>query len=524
MPSLFRIQIFRALFLATLVSNVGGWMEDVGETWLMTSLGGTPLMIALVQGSSSLPVVLLALPAGALADIVDRRRLLVVTQAWMAAVAVLLGVLTLGKHVGSWGLLACTFAMGIGSAVDGAAWQAVVADVVPRPDVPRATVINEVGFNVARVAGPALGGVVVAWAGPGATFLLNALSFVAVLSVLLRWKRPRGPSLLPAERLWVGVRTGMRYVREAVALRVLLLRTFTVMLFASALWVLLPSFVSRTLVGTAADYGLLLAALGTGAVAGAAPVSRAGERFGVDGVLIPATLLLAAGIGGLALAPSLGWAALATLVAGAAWLGLLSTATAAVQRSSAEWVRARALALYLLVTESAMLIGSIGWGWLATHTSVRLALAVAAGGVFASVVVAIVLRLRDVDRIDRSPTAIYPLPEAPAGLDLERTPILVQIEYRVDEAQRPAFRKAVEAVGRSRKRTGAAFWMLTEDSQDASRFVESFFLESWNEHHRQHGRWTKHDQQVWLHARSLVAAGSEPRVSHLVQASSADRL
>ena len=200
--------MFRALFIATLVSNVGGSMEDVGETWLMTSLGGTPLMVALVQSSASLPVLMLALPAGALADILDRRRLLIATQAWMTGVAALLGVLSLGKHVGPWGLLACTFAMGVGSAVDAPAWQAVIADVVPQSDVPRATVANEVGFNASRIAGPALGGLVVAWAGPGATFLINALTFVGVLVVLVRWQRRREPSTLPAERVWVGVRTG----------------------------------------------------------------------------------------------------------------------------------------------------------------------------------------------------------------------------------------------------------------------------------------------------------------------------
>jgi MFS family permease len=514
---LFRVALFRALFVATLVSNIGGWMEDVGETWLMISLGGTPLMVALVQSSASFPVILLGLPAGALADIVDRRKLLVATQTWMLAVATLLGVLTLTNHVRAWGLLAFTFAMGVGSAFDGPAWQAVIADVVPRHDVPQAAVANEVGFNASRMAGPALGGIVVAWAGPGATFLLNAVTFVGVLAVLLRWKLRRDPSPIPAERLWVGVRTGIRYAREAVTLRVLLVRTFATLLPASALWALLPSFVSRILVGSSADYGVLLAALGTGAVVGALPASRARERFGVDAVLVPATFLLAAGLGGVARAPSLAWAGLATFVAGAAWLAVLATSTAAVQKASAEWVRARALALYLLVSESAMLAGGIAWGWCATRTSIRLALAAAASGTVLSALVAATLRLRDVDRVDRTPTTFYPIPDPPPGVDAERTPILVQIEYRVDVAQRTAFRGALDAVGRSRRRTGAAAWMLTQDAENESRFVEWFFLESWNEHHRQHGRWTKRDEELWKRARALVAEGTQPRVSHLLQ-------
>ncbi len=519
--SLLRLAVFRSLLVATFVSNVGSWMEDVGETWLMTSLHGTPLMVALVQSSASLPVFLFALPAGTLADIIDRRRMLLATHVWMLLVAALLGVLTLTQHIGALGLLACTFAMGIGSALVGPAWQAVIADVVPRRDLPRATMLNGVAFNVGRVAGPALGGLIVARAGPGPTFLLNALSFVSVLVALLRWKRRHHPSVLPAERVWTGMRTGLRYVRDAPTLRALLVRTFTTLFFASALWALLPSFVNRALGGTPSQYGILLAALGAGAVASAALVSRWRDRFGSDAVIMPAMLLLGAAIGGLALAPSLAWAALATFVAGSVWLTIVSTSTAAAQKSSAEWVRARALAVYILVSEGAMAGGSVLWGWLATRTSVRLALGAAGVGVAASVVVAFARRLHDLDRIDRSPTELYPIPEAPSGIDRERTPVVVEVEYRVAAENHAAFRKAMGALGRSRRRTGAAMWIMTEDSQDPSRFVELFFLESWNEHHRQHGRWTKHDEKVWHHVRSLVMPGTEPKVSHLLGLGSA---
>jgi MFS family permease len=515
--SLLRSAIFRGLLIATLVSNIGDWMESVGEAWLMTSLSGTPFMVALVQGSASLPVFLVALPAGTLADILDRRRLLLLTQAWMFFVATLLGVLTLTHHVGAWGLLACTFAMGTGAALADPAWQAVIGDVVPRDELPRAMVANGVAFNIARVAGPALGGLVVAWVGPGATFLLNALTFVAVSVVLLRWEHPHHPSVLPSERMRTGMRAGLRYVREAMTLRALLVRTFAVLVSASALWALLPSFVHGSLGGSSSAYGALLAALGTGAIASAAPVAWVRERRGADAVLIPATLLLGAGVAGLAIAPSMPWAALATFISGAGWLAILSTSTAAAQKSSAEWVRARALAVYLLVTEGAMATGSIAWGWLATRTTVRFALVVAAAGIAVSALVAMARRLRDLDRIDRSPTPVYPIPEAPAGVDRETTPVVVAIEYLVDAKDRAAFREAFEELGRSRRRTGAALWMLTEDSENAARFVEIFFLESWNEHHRQHGRWTKHDQELWQRVLGLVQPGTEPKVSHLLR-------
>jgi len=515
--------LFRTLLFATLVSNIGDWMEDVGETWLMTAFHGSPLMVALVQSSASLPVFLVALPAGTLADIVDRKRLLLVTLVWTGSVAVLLSYLTLTHQIGPWGLLGCTFAMGIGAALGAPAWQAVVADVVPRREVARATMLNGVAFNIARVGGPALGGLVVARAGPGATFALNALSFAVVIVALLRWKRPVRPSLLPAERVWSGVRTGLRYVASAPALRAILVRTFCVLGSASALWALLPSLVKRSLGGSPSDYGLLLTALGGGAVASAAFVARVRERLGVDAVLIPATVVLAAAVFGVGVAPSMPWAALAMFVAGGAWLAILATSGAAVQRGSAEWVRARALAVYLLATEGAMALGSIGWGWLATRTSVRFALEIAAGGIALSTLVALTRRLRDLDRIDRSPAAVMPIPEAPAGTDREGTPVVVQIEYRVEAAKRAEFRAQLEVVGRGRRRTGASFWMLTQDSQDAARFVELFIVESWNEHHRQHGRWTKWDEEAWKKAVAMVAPGTEPKVSHLLEADDGGR-
>jgi MFS family permease len=515
--------LFRTLLFATLVSNIGDWMEDVGETWLMTAFHGSPLMVALVQSSASLPVFLVALPAGTLADIVDRKRLLLVTQVWTGSVAALLSYLTLTHRIGPWGLLGCTFAMGVGAALGAPAWQAVVADVVPRREVARATMLNGVAFNIARVGGPALGGLAVARAGPGATFALNALSFAVVIIVLLRWKRPPRPSLLPAERVWSGVRTGLRYVASAPALKAILVRTFCVLASASALWALLPSLVRRSLGGSPSDYGLLLTSLGGGAVASAAFVARVRERYGVDAVLIPATLVLAAAVGALALAPSIPWAALAMFVAGGGWLAILTTSGAAVQRGSAEWVRARALAVYLLATEGAMALGSIGWGWLATRTTVRFALESAAGGIALSVVVALARRLDDLDRIDRSPATAYPIPEAPAGIDREGTPVVVQIEYRVEAANRAAFREQLEVVGRGRRRTGASLWMLTQDSQDAGRFLELFVVESWNEHHRQHGRWTKWDEEALKKAAALVAPGTEPKVSHLLEADAGRR-
>jgi len=277
-----RRAVFRALWLASVASNVGTWMQDVGASWLMTSLTASPILVTLVQVGTSLPMFLFAVPAGALADIVDRRRLLIFTQAWMLAAAAILGVVTLLGYTTPIVLLLVTLAMGFGVAMNGPAWQAIIAELVPREELPAAVALNSVGFNIARAFGPALGGMVVAATGPGPAFLLNAASFLGTVWVLYEWNREVPPTPLPAERLIGAMRGGLRYVRHTPRLRAVMIRSGGFIVFAIALMSLLPLVARHELGRGPTGYGVLLGSLGFGAVTAAALLAELRRRVSLE--------------------------------------------------------------------------------------------------------------------------------------------------------------------------------------------------------------------------------------------------
>ncbi|MCL4501203.1 MAG: MFS transporter, partial [Deltaproteobacteria bacterium] len=289
----FKQSVFRALWIATLVSNIGTWMQSVGAAWFMTSLSKSPVLVALVQVATTLPMFMLSLPAGALADIVDRRRLLLFTQAWMTAASALLGVLTLAGLTTPWLLLTFTFLLGLGAALNGPAWMAIVPELVPRRELLQAISLNSAGFNLSRAVGPAAGGAVIATAGVGATFLLNALSFLGVLWVIYRWQRPASDTALPGERMLAAMRSGLRYVRHAPKLKAALIRAALFMLVSSSLWALLPLVARYELKGGPSDFGILLGCFGLGAVAGAALLPRL-QRYMAGEALIALMTVIAA--------------------------------------------------------------------------------------------------------------------------------------------------------------------------------------------------------------------------------------
>src|SRR2546426_7243532 len=288
-----RNPLFRTLWLATVVSNIGTWMHNVAAAWLMTSLAPSPTMVALVQAATSLPVFLVALPAGAIADLVDRRRLLLLTQGWMLLAAGGLGALTLMGASTPWLLLTLTFALGLGAAMNAPAWQAIIPELITGSEVRAAVTLNGVGYNLARAVGPALGGLTVGALGSGAVFILNALSFLGVMVVLYGWKRPVGEHALPAEDAFGAMRSGIRYIRYAPALRAVLSRTAVFIFGGSALWALLPLVARQELALNATGYGVLLGCLGAGAVIGAALLPQIQRRLSTDLFLAGATLLFA---------------------------------------------------------------------------------------------------------------------------------------------------------------------------------------------------------------------------------------
>ena len=353
-----RRPLFRALWIAAVASNIGTWMQNVGAAWLMTLLAPSPTMVALVQAATSLPFFLVALPAGAIADLIDRRRLLLITQGWMLAAAAALGLLTFADATTPWLLLALTFALGLGAAMNAPAWQAIIPELVSGDEVRAAVTLNGVGYNLARATGPALGGLIVGALGPAAVFILNALSFLGVMIVLYGWNRPVGKSALPAEDVFGAMRSGIRYIRHAPALRAVLSRTAVFILGGSALWALLPLAARQELSLGATGYGLLLGCLGTGAVIGAALLPRLQQRLSTDRFLAGATLLFAVATATPSYIRSFGLVSSALIIGGAAWITIMSTFNVGVQVTVPSWVRARALAVYGLVFQGGTAAGS----------------------------------------------------------------------------------------------------------------------------------------------------------------------
>jgi MFS family permease len=367
--------LFRSLWIASVISYTGTWMQNVGAGWLMTQMTMNPLMIGMVQTAAALPVFLVILPAGALADMVDRRRFLLRTQAWMVLASATLGVLTLTGFVGPWVLLLFTFLLGLGAVMNDPAWQAITPELVPAKQHASAVALNSAGFNVARAVGPALGGVIVAAVGCGTTFLLNALSFFGVILFLYRWKRPVEPAPKKPRRMWPAIGDGFAYVRESGLAKSILLRTGTFSVAAVAMLALLP-IIARPF--GARGYGALLGCFGLGALVGAGLMPQVRERLSVDGLVAAAIVVFAGMTFAAGRAGSFLPLCAVMLVAGGAWIGILACLNVAAQTMCPSYLRARALSFYLLVLQGGMALGATMWGALAKRIGVPDALAVAA--------------------------------------------------------------------------------------------------------------------------------------------------
>ena len=511
-----RDPLFRALWIAAVASNVGTWMEDVGEAWLMTSLTASPLMVALVETAGSLPIVLLAVPSGAFADLIDRRRLLLITQAWMLIVAATLGFLTIAGLTTPWLLLILAFALGLGAAVNAPAWEAITPELVSREDLPAAVTLSAVAFNVARAVGPALGGLLVAAFGSGPVFLLNAVSFLGVIFVLYRWRRPVKKSNLPPEHVLGAMRAGVRYVRHTPALQAVLVRAAAFILCGSALWALLPLVARRGLGLSATGYGVLLGCLGLGGVTGASFLPRVRQTISANSLVVGATLIFAA------VTLVVGYVHIAALVGGSlffggiAWIALLSTFNVAAQTATAAWVRARVLGVYMLSFFGGFGAGSAMWGWIAGRAGIPLTLLIAAVGLVAGLTTGIRFKLRLGENLDLTPSAHWPEPKVQGQPEAQRGPVLVTIEYQIDPGDAEAFTQAARASGEIKRRDGAFYWNLFRDTADLGRFVETFIVDSWAEHLRQHARLTKADQEVEDRVQAFHMGAEPPKISHLI--------
>jgi predicted MFS family arabinose efflux permease len=469
-----------------------------------------------MQTATSLPFFLLALPAGALADVVDRRRLLLAMQGWMMVAAAVLGSVTLAGLTTPWSLLALTFALGLGAAMNAPAWQAMTPELVAREEVPAAVALSGVGLNLARAVGPALGGFIVAAAGPSAVFLLNALSCVGVVAVLYRWQWAPRRRALPPEHMIGAMRAGVRFVWHAPAFRTVLVRAAVFILCGSALWALLPLIARREMGLDAVGYGVLLGCLGAGAVAGAAILPRVRQWVVVDRLAIGATVVLALVTMALAALREMTWLYGVLFVGGGAWIALMSSYNAAAQAAAPAWVRARALAVYLLVFQGGMAAGSALWGALAARTGIPIALYVAGAGLLLGLLAATRYRLAEGATLDLTPSLHWPLPAVIIEPPAEHGPVLVTVEYRIDPMHASDFMRAMREVRLERLRDGALRWELFYDPAAPQRYVETFLVESWVEHLRQHERATLSDREAETRARALHRGATPLAVSHLV--------
>jgi len=505
--------LFRWLWLASIVSNVGTWMQTVGAAWLMTSLSPSAFMVALVQTATYLPVFLIGIPAGAVADIVDRRKLLILTQFSMLLAAGILGGMTIAGSIGPWSLLLLTFALGLGSTMNAPAWQAIVPELVPRPELPSAIALNSLGFNLARAAGPALGGLAVATMGAGGAFVLNAVSFIAVILVLYLWKRAAEFATL-AETVGSAMAAGLRYVRFAPAMHGVLWRSGSFVIVASGLWALLPSVARIELHRESTGYGLLLACLGAGSILGALLVTRLRRVLSPEVLVTLATALF--GVSNLALAylERFSLVALALMAGGAAWMIVNSTLNTAAQTSLPAWVRARALSVYLLVFQSAMALGGVIWGAMATRFGLRPTLLVAGICLLLVATATARLRLHSSREVDVAPSGHWPEPHLEISPEPEQGPVLVQIEYRIVPELGPEFTQAMQPVRLIRRRDGAIRWSLWQDAAETGRYIETFVVANWAEHLRQHARATVADKTFQEKAASYHVGPQPPRVTH----------
>jgi MFS family permease len=506
--------LFRNLWIATIVSNVGTWMQDVGAGWLMTSLSSSPSLVALVEAADSFPLMLLALPAGALADIVDRRRLLIAVQVYLLMVAGALGVLTLLDMMTAWMLVGFIFALGVGTAMMLPAWSAIVPELVPADEMQSAIALNSVAINAARAVGPAIAGVLVAAVGAWLVFLLNALSYIGILAVLLRWRREHHKSTLPAERFVSAIRVGMRFVMHTRALQVVLIRGSAFFVFASATWSLFPLIVRKELGRGPEIYGLLLTCIGIGAVAGAVLLPRLRARFSRDALVAGASALYALAALALAHVQNIGLLAVAMLATGVAWISILSALQVSAQMTLPAWVRARGLAAFVVIFMGGMALGSILWGQVATWIGIPDALTIAAAGMALAIGLTWSYKLGQHQVLDFTPSLDWAAPVLAETPEPDSGPVMVTIEYRVQPAKRSEFVTAMQTVREMRRRNGAYFWELFHDSADPARFVECFMDESWVEHLRQHERASVADRELLQHARRFLVEGESTKSEH----------
>ncbi len=503
------------LWLAQLGSLIGTWMQTVGAQWLLVDQPAAETLVALVQTANMSPVFLLALPAGVFADVFDRRRLLIGVQTASLVVAGVLAALTAAGETTPALLLTFTFLLGCGQTLTMPAWQALIPELVPRSQLPAASALGGISMNLARAVGPAVAGLLIASVDVAAVFALNALSFGFLVLALFAWRRrPAERDDLP-ERFGSALVAGGRYIRHSRVVRRILLRSLLFVVPGTVVWALLALVASRRLGLGPGGYGLLLAALGVGAVAGAFTLPRLRALTSTNGVVLLASLVFAVALLVVALAANPVVVTAVLFAAGAAWLAVMANLNATMQLFLPGWVRARGLSTYQIVFIGAQGVAALAWGLLAERFGLVDVFLAAAGLMLAGAASLRWWPLHDIEGMDRSAAMYWPEPHLDFEPQPDDGPVLVTVTYRVAEEQEPRFLEAMEHVRRSRQRTGASRWDLYRDGADRRHFVETFVVPSWAEHLRQHAeRLTGTDQA--LEERAIALADGPPEVQHLI--------
>jgi MFS family permease len=505
--------VFRGLWLAWLAANLTMWMNDVAAAWLMTTLTTSPVMVALVQTASTLPVFLLGLPSGALADILDRRRYFAATQLWVAVNALLLAGLSLAGQLTAPLLLLLTFSNGIGLALRWPVFAAIVPQVVSKELLPQSLALNGIAMNLSRVIGPVLAGVLITAVSPAAVFVLNALLALVAFALVLRWRgeAPR-TSALPGERFVGAMRAGLNYTMQSPRLKVVLLRIFLFFLQSTALIALLPLVARELHGGGPATFTVMLSCVGAGAVIAALYFPRWRARYDPDRFVLAGTLVHAALSTLIVAVPEI-WVALpAMVVLGMAWISVANSLVVAAQQALPDWIRARGMSIYQMALMGGAAAGSLLWGQVAGWTSVSTAVVSAA--VLGVVVVLATRRLSVVSAQtpDFSPVALRGLPPVAIAVAPEEGPVMVTIEYLIEPARAEAFATVMQRTRRARLRQGALSWGLFRDVARPGRYIEYFVDEDWVEHQRRLERFSAFDAE--LRAQRLAFhLGTEPPVT-----------
>lgn len=513
-----RDKVFAVLWLATVLGNTGSFVRDTASGWLVTELSPNPAAVAAVQAAASLPVFLLAIPAGVLADILDRRRFLIAVQCLLAAVSVTLMLLSHYAALDLSSLLALTFLGGVGAALMGPTWQALVPALVPRDQLRSAVALNSLGVNISRSLGPAIGGVLLGACGVAVTYGADVLTYLVVIAALLWWRPPAQDADPLAEHFGGALRAGLRHVASNRDLHRVLVRAGLFFVPTSAAWALLPLISRELLQGDAAFYGMVLGTVGVGAIAGALSLHQLRRLLGSDRLLVAASWLCAAVLATLAMKPPIFLAFAALLLLGVAWIAALSILGAATQAVLPNWVRGRGLAVYLTVFNGALVAGSLAWG--ATAQSLGLVGTMLAAAFTLAVVGTVSRRWQlPVDDQSLEPAQAWPTPDYFANVGGDRGPVLVQVEYRVAADDRSEFEVLLQRLSLHRLGDGASAWGMTEDAADRQQLVEWFVLPSWQEHLRQHRRVSEAAVALQAQIHRLHQGPSKPMVRHLLSIS-----